>query len=159
VQTRNHHHTGAHNLHHGSRGSGPQAMRCGPEKKRNSQLPGMSMWGRVHGPAPLGLCGARLKTWNVTRTGYPGVSLWHYFSAAHSVQRLPLSTTIHRNYFISFSVHTSPSLTYLELKRSHFTSYGHRTLKTRLPVRSALVKQCIARLVLWWVTTWESLVL
>jgi hypothetical protein len=38
-------------------------------------------------------------------------------------------------------------------------SYGHRTLKTRLPVRSALVKQCIARLVLWWVTTWESLVL
>jgi hypothetical protein len=39
------------------------------------------------------------------------------------------------------------------------SSYGHRTLKTRLPVRSALVKQCIARLVLWWVTTWESLVL
>jgi hypothetical protein len=38
-------------------------------------------------------------------------------------------------------------------------SYGHRTLKARLPVRSALVKQCIARLVLWWVTTWESLVL
>jgi hypothetical protein len=40
-----------------------------------------------------------------------------------------------------------------------FNSYGHRTLKARLPVRSALVKQCIARLVLWWVTTWESLVL
>jgi hypothetical protein len=28
------------------------------------------------------------------------------------------------------------------------SSYGHRTLKTRLPVRSALVKQCLARLVL-----------
>jgi hypothetical protein len=40
-----------------------------------------------------------------------------------------------------------------------FCSYGHRTLNARLPVRSALVKQCIARLVLWWVTTWESLVL
>jgi hypothetical protein len=40
-----------------------------------------------------------------------------------------------------------------------FTSYGHRTVNARLPVRSALVKHCIARLVLWWVTTWESLVL
>jgi hypothetical protein len=46
--------------------------------------------------------------------------------------------------------HLPPSVLY---------SYGHRTLKSRLPVRSALVKQCIARLVLWWVTTWESLVL
>jgi hypothetical protein len=50
------------------------------------------------------------------------------------------------------SVHYVPELQFV-------FSYGHRTLKARLPVRSALVKQCIARLVLWWVTTWESLVL
>jgi hypothetical protein len=34
-----------------------------------------------------------------------------------------------------------------------------KVVEKQLPVRSALVKQCIARLVLWWVTTWESLVL
>lgn len=38
------------------------------------------------------------------------------------------------------------------------TSYGHRTMNTRLPVRSALVKHGIARLVLQWVTMRESLV-
>lgn len=37
-------------------------------------------------------------------------------------------------------------------------SYGHRTMNTRLPVRSALVKHGIARLVLQWVTMRESLV-
>ena len=37
-------------------------------------------------------------------------------------------------------------------------SYGRRTLNTQLPVRSALVKQGIARLVLQWVTMRESLV-
>ncbi|RPB20330.1 hypothetical protein L211DRAFT_893659, partial [Terfezia boudieri ATCC MYA-4762] len=35
----------------------------------------------------------------------------------------------------------------------------HRLKKTRHPVRSAISKLQIARLVLWWVTTWESLVL
>lgn len=37
-------------------------------------------------------------------------------------------------------------------------SYGHRTMNTRLPVRSAPVKRGIARLVLQWVTMRESLV-
>ncbi|RPB27745.1 hypothetical protein L211DRAFT_890823, partial [Terfezia boudieri ATCC MYA-4762] len=35
----------------------------------------------------------------------------------------------------------------------------HRLKKTRHPVRSAISKLQIARSVLWWVTTWESLVL
>ena len=38
-------------------------------------------------------------------------------------------------------------------------SYGHRTMNTRLPVRSAIFKHRIARLVLQWVTMRESRVL
>ncbi|KAF1818461.1 uncharacterized protein K489DRAFT_327617, partial [Dissoconium aciculare CBS 342.82] len=38
-------------------------------------------------------------------------------------------------------------------------TYGHRQLRTRDPVRSPIFKQLTARLVLRWVTTWESLVL
>jgi hypothetical protein len=37
-------------------------------------------------------------------------------------------------------------------------TYGHRRLRTRDPVRSPIDKQAIARLVLGWVTTGESLV-
>ncbi|RPB19787.1 hypothetical protein L211DRAFT_895923 [Terfezia boudieri ATCC MYA-4762] len=40
-----------------------------------------------------------------------------------------------------------------------FSNCDHRLKKTRHPVRSAISKLQIARLVLWWVTTWESLVL
>ncbi|KAH0023475.1 hypothetical protein KCU78_g5403, partial [Aureobasidium melanogenum] len=36
---------------------------------------------------------------------------------------------------------------------------GHSQLKTGHPVRSAIHKQLNGRLVLWWVTTWESLLL
>ncbi|KAJ9156913.1 hypothetical protein NKR19_g4034 [Coniochaeta hoffmannii] len=39
------------------------------------------------------------------------------------------------------------------------STYDHRRLKTRDPVRSPIDKQTIARLVLGWVTTGESLVL
>ncbi|CBX95871.1 predicted protein [Plenodomus lingam JN3] len=35
-------------------------------------------------------------------------------------------------------------------------TYDHRTLKTRLPVRSAIYKQCTGGLVVRWVTTSES---
>jgi hypothetical protein len=38
-------------------------------------------------------------------------------------------------------------------------TYDHRTLKTRLPVRSALFKQRTGRLVVRWVTTSEYLLL
>ncbi|OAL55019.1 hypothetical protein IQ07DRAFT_283982 [Pyrenochaeta sp. DS3sAY3a] len=38
-------------------------------------------------------------------------------------------------------------------------TYDHRTLKTELPVRSAVLKQCTGRLVVRWVTTRESLLL
>ena len=38
-------------------------------------------------------------------------------------------------------------------------TYDHRRLRTRDPVRSPIDKQAIARLVLGWVTTGESLVL
>lgn len=41
----------------------------------------------------------------------------------------------------------------------YFVSYGHRTMNTRLPVRSAIFKHRIARLVLQWVTMRESRVL
>jgi hypothetical protein len=41
----------------------------------------------------------------------------------------------------------------------HAVTYDHRHLKTRDPVRSPIDKQVIARLVLGWVTTGESLVL
>ncbi|KAG9901694.1 hypothetical protein KCU98_g14956, partial [Aureobasidium melanogenum] len=39
------------------------------------------------------------------------------------------------------------------------TTYGHSQLKTGHPVRSAIHKQLNGRLVLRWVTTWESLLL
>jgi hypothetical protein len=35
-------------------------------------------------------------------------------------------------------------------------TYDHRTLKIRLPVRSAIYKQCTGGLVVRWVTTSES---
>ncbi|KAH0377771.1 hypothetical protein KCU92_g9068, partial [Aureobasidium melanogenum] len=45
-----------------------------------------------------------------------------------------------------------------ELSKSQATStYGHSQLKTGHPVRSAIHKQLNGRLVLRWVTTWESL--
>ncbi|KAH0142644.1 hypothetical protein KCU67_g13933, partial [Aureobasidium melanogenum] len=40
-----------------------------------------------------------------------------------------------------------------------FDTYGHSQLKTGHPVRSAIHKQLNGRLVLRWVTTWESLLL
>ncbi|KAG9668720.1 hypothetical protein KCU99_g7292, partial [Aureobasidium melanogenum] len=42
---------------------------------------------------------------------------------------------------------------------AHFRTYGHSQLKTGHPVRSAIHKQLNGRLVLRWVTTWESLLL
>jgi hypothetical protein len=44
---------------------------------------------------------------------------------------------------------------YLSKRTKSFT-YDHRTLKTRLPVRSALFKQRTGGLVVRWVTTGES---
>jgi hypothetical protein len=41
----------------------------------------------------------------------------------------------------------------------HPFTYGHSQLKTGHPVRSAIHKQLNGRLVLRWVTTWESLLL
>jgi hypothetical protein len=38
----------------------------------------------------------------------------------------------------------------------HSCTYDHRTLKIRLPVRSAIYKQCTGGLVVRWVTTSES---
>ena len=43
----------------------------------------------------------------------------------------------------------------LSIARLCFT-YDHRTLKIRLPVRSAIYKQCTGGLVVRWVTTSES---
>jgi hypothetical protein len=45
------------------------------------------------------------------------------------------------------------------LRRSTPSTYGHSQLKTGHPVRSAIHKQLNGRLVLRWVTTWESLLL
>ncbi|KAG9991992.1 GARP complex component, partial [Aureobasidium melanogenum] len=46
-----------------------------------------------------------------------------------------------------------------EVKKSKPSTYGHSQLKTGHPVRSAIHKQLNGRLVLRWVTTWESLLL
>ncbi|KAF1933106.1 uncharacterized protein M421DRAFT_53545, partial [Didymella exigua CBS 183.55] len=43
----------------------------------------------------------------------------------------------------------------LDCKFKETVTYGHRTLKTRLPVRSALFKQRTGGLVVRWVTTSE----
>jgi hypothetical protein len=37
-----------------------------------------------------------------------------------------------------------------------YSTYDHRTLKSALPVRSAVLKQCTGGLVVRWVTTSES---
>ncbi|KAG9552271.1 hypothetical protein KCU79_g12750, partial [Aureobasidium melanogenum] len=44
-------------------------------------------------------------------------------------------------------------------KDGKLVTYGHSQLKTGHPVRSAIHKQLNGRLVLWWVTTGESLLL
>jgi hypothetical protein len=44
-------------------------------------------------------------------------------------------------------------------KTTQLSTYGHSQLKTGHPVRSAIHKQLNGRLVLRWVTTWESLLL
>ncbi|KAH0337215.1 hypothetical protein KCU81_g8241, partial [Aureobasidium melanogenum] len=44
-------------------------------------------------------------------------------------------------------------------KNNNTCTYGHSQLKTGHPVRSAIHKQLNGRLVLRWVTTWESLLL
>ncbi|KAG9642393.1 hypothetical protein KCU64_g12174, partial [Aureobasidium melanogenum] len=48
---------------------------------------------------------------------------------------------------------------YLFYQDSILSTYGHSQLKTGHPVRSAIHKQLNGRLVLRWVTTWESLLL
>ncbi|KAF2623570.1 hypothetical protein BU25DRAFT_176775 [Macroventuria anomochaeta] len=45
------------------------------------------------------------------------------------------------------------------IKKNTSSTYDHRTLKTRLPVRSALFKQRTGGLVVRWVTTSEYLLL
>jgi hypothetical protein len=48
---------------------------------------------------------------------------------------------------------------YILLRICDSSTYGHSQLKTGHPVRSAIHKQLNGRLVLRWVTTWESLLL
>ncbi|KAG9957755.1 MFS general substrate transporter, partial [Aureobasidium melanogenum] len=51
-------------------------------------------------------------------------------------------------------------LAYAQVDKNHsYDTYGHSQLKTGHPVRSAIHKQLNGRLVLRWVTTWESLLL
>ncbi|KAH0031549.1 hypothetical protein KCU78_g2802, partial [Aureobasidium melanogenum] len=50
-----------------------------------------------------------------------------------------------------------PAQSYIFLKLHKSSTYGHSQLKTGHPVRSAIHKQLNGRLVLRWVTTWESL--
>ncbi|KAG9702424.1 hypothetical protein KCU73_g18301, partial [Aureobasidium melanogenum] len=56
---------------------------------------------------------------------------------------------------------TAPSLLMVasHAERLDCDTYGHSQLKTGHPVRSAIHKQLNGRLVLRWVTTWESLLL
>ncbi|KAH0023353.1 hypothetical protein KCU78_g5444, partial [Aureobasidium melanogenum] len=48
---------------------------------------------------------------------------------------------------------------YMVFRIEDISTYGHSQLKTGHPVRSAIHKQLNGRLVLRWVTTWESLLL
>ncbi|KAF2705192.1 hypothetical protein K504DRAFT_334526, partial [Pleomassaria siparia CBS 279.74] len=48
---------------------------------------------------------------------------------------------------------------YLSSKTAHSSTYDHRTMKTGLPVRSALHKHRTGGLVVKWVTIGESLLL
>ncbi|KAG9689698.1 hypothetical protein KCU95_g9430, partial [Aureobasidium melanogenum] len=48
---------------------------------------------------------------------------------------------------------------FILFKIQSLSTYGHSQLKTGHPVRSAIHKQLNGRLVLRWVTTWESLLL
>jgi hypothetical protein len=48
---------------------------------------------------------------------------------------------------------------YIDFQNCETSTYGHSQLKTGHPVRSAIHKQLNGRLVLRWVTTWESLLL
>ena len=66
------------------------------------------------------------------------------------ITRATKSSSLHRNKHRNGVCHR-------ELKPDPVI-YGHRNMKARLPVRSALVKHVIARLVLQWVTMRESLV-
>ena len=45
---------------------------------------------------------------------------------------------------------------YIMVQLVLYVTYDHRTLKIRLPVRSAIYKQCTGGLVVRWVTTSES---
>ena len=47
----------------------------------------------------------------------------------------------------------------IDSKENVVCTYGHSQLNTGHPVRSAIHKQLNGRLVLRWVTTWESLLL
>ena len=51
------------------------------------------------------------------------------------------------------------SIRYILYNQNIPSTYGHSQLKTGHPVRSAIHKQLNGRLVLRWVTTWESLLL
>ena len=53
----------------------------------------------------------------------------------------------------------SPSLAHVDMMYhllSYFSTYDHRTMRIRLPVRSAIYKHCTGGLVVRWVTTSES---
>ena len=77
----------------------------------------------------------------------------------------PLAPTVTtcRSRHLYTEAHSYSDFPYLILRRMAFTpcssTYDHRRLRTRDPVRSPIDKQAIARLVLGWVTTGESLVL
>ncbi|KAH0386636.1 hypothetical protein KCU92_g2515, partial [Aureobasidium melanogenum] len=69
---------------------------------------------------------------------------------------------MHHDRIINRPWHNLTFLFYLEYivcKKSISSTYGHSQLKTGHPVRSAIHKQLNGRLVLRWVTTWESLLL
>ncbi|KAG9929627.1 hypothetical protein KCV05_g5303, partial [Aureobasidium melanogenum] len=55
------------------------------------------------------------------------------------------------------SLSISAILRYISCGKTVPSTYGHSQLKTGHPVRSAIHKQLNGRLVLRWVTTWESL--
>jgi hypothetical protein len=61
--------------------------------------------------------------------------------------------------WMSIDIQPTPSPPFAQiyvLQPLNSFTYDHRTLKTELPVRSAVLKQCTGGLVVRWVTTSES---
>ena len=62
-------------------------------------------------------------------------------------------------FFVMIAWPNLDKMYYIFLFPVNYSTYDHRVWRTGLPVRSAVLKPHAGRLVVWWVTTCESLLL